>query len=87
MLEYKREWARISSKAEKVEKDWKDSHEKLSELEACWSTVSSRIASDLLLVKSVFLTLYAVLSRPFFFACPFAISCSAGERAAWSSRR
>lgn len=41
MLEYKRDWERISTKAEQVEREWKDSLAKLSELEACWSTVSS----------------------------------------------
>lgn len=40
MLEYKRDWERISTKAEKVEKEWKDSHAKLSEIEACWARVS-----------------------------------------------
>lgn len=47
MLEYKREWARISSKAEKVEQDWKESHEKLSELETCWTRLVDELREAL----------------------------------------
>ena len=62
MLEYKREWERISSKAEKVEKEWKDSHRALSELEACWAKVRAAFRSAAALVIRLFLT----LTRSFF---------------------
>lgn len=39
MLEYRREWERTQAKAERLEKDLRDSQARLSQVEECWRQV------------------------------------------------